>query len=87
VKAIASMNVNDKSQLLQILDMAIEAELISAKFYHHGATLTADPRTKRMFERLEKEEDGHYNFLTAEKSALTGDLYWFSRGESSMMEE
>ena len=87
VKAIASMNVNDKSQLLQVLDMAIEAELIAAKFYHHGATLTADPKTKRMFEQLEKEEDGHYNFLVAEKSALTGDTYWFSMGDSSMMEE
>ena len=87
VKAITSMNISDRSQLLQVLDMAIEAELIAAKFYHHGTTLTADPRTKRMFEQLEKEEDSHYNFLVAEKSALTGDLYWFALGDSSMMEE
>ncbi len=87
VEAISSMNVNDKSQLLQILEMAIEAELISARFYRQGSSLTADPGTKRMFERLEKEEDGHYNFLVAEKSALTGDLYWFTIGDSSIMEE
>jgi len=87
VKAISSMDVNSRSQVLQVLDMAVEAELLSAKFYHHGATLTADPKTKRMFEQLEKEEDGHYNFLVAEKSALTGDLYWFSIGDSSMLEE
>jgi len=87
VKAISSMNVNSRSQVLQVLEMAIEAELLAAKFYHHGVTLTADPKTKRMFEQLEKEEDGHYNFLVAEKSAMTGDFYWFSIGDSSMLEE
>jgi len=87
LSAILSMNIGEKSQLIQVLDMAIEAELISARFYHHGVTLTADPQTKRTFEQLEKEEDGHYNFLVAEKSALTGDLYWFTMGDSSLMEE
>lgn len=87
VKAISSMDITEESQLIQVLDMAIEAELISARFYKKGSTLTADPGTKKTFERLEKEEDGHYNFLVAEKSALTGDLYWFSIGDSSMMEE
>lgn len=87
VKAITSMDINDRSQLLQVLEMAIEAELTAARFYHHGAGLTADPKTKKMFEQLEKEEDGHYNYLVAEKSALTGDLYWFSIGDSSLMEE
>lgn len=87
VKAISAMDINEKSQLLQVIDMAIEAELVSARFYKRGATLSEDSRTKRVFEQLEKEEDGHYNFLTAEKSALSGDLYWFSIGDSSMMEE
>ena len=87
VGAISAMAVNDKSQLLQVLDMAIEAELVAARFHQRGAILTQDPKTRRIFEQLEKEEDGHYNFLVAEKSALSGDLYWFSMGESSMMEE
>jgi rubrerythrin len=87
VGAISAMTVSDRSQLLQVLDMAIEAELVAAKFYQRGATLAADPKTRSIFEQLEKEEDGHYNFLVAEKSALSGDLYWFSMGESSMMEE
>ncbi len=87
VGAISAMKVEDKSQLLQVLDMAIEAELVAARFYQKGATLTEDPKTRSIFEQLEKEEDGHYNFLVAEKSALSGDMYWFSRGESSMMEE
>ncbi len=87
VAAISAMKVNDKSQLLQVLDMAIEAELVAARFYQRGATLTQDSKTSRIFEQLEKEEDGHYNFLVAEKAALSGDMYWFSMGESSMMEE
>ena len=87
VGAISAMTVNDRSQLLQVLDMAIEAELVAARFYQRGATLAQDPKTRNIFEQLEKEEDGHYNFLVAEKSALSGDLYWFSMGESSMMEE
>lgn len=87
VGAISAMTVNDKSQLLQVLDMAIEAELVAARFYQRGATLTRDPKTRSIFEQLEKEEDGHYDFLVAEKSVLSGDLYWFSMGESSMMEE
>ncbi len=87
VGAISAMKIGDKSQLLQVLDMAIEAELVAARFYQRGATLTEDPKTIRIFEQLEKEEDGHYNFLVAEKAALSGDMYWFSMGESSMMEE
>lgn len=87
VGAISAMKIDDKSQLLQVLDMAIEAELVAAGFYQRGATLTQDSQTRRIFEQLEKEEDSHYNFLVAEKSALSGDMYWFSMGESSMMEE
>jgi len=87
VSAITAMDISDRTQLLQVLEMAIEAELTAAKFYHQGAALTADPKTKKMFEQLEKEEDGHYNYLVAEKSALTGDLYWFTLGDSSVMEE
>ncbi len=87
VGAISAMKVDDKSQLLQVLDMAIEAELVAARFYQRGAALTQDLKTRRIFEQLEKEEDDHYNFLVAEKAALSGDMYWFSMGESSMMEE
>lgn len=87
VKAISSMKVDDKSQVLQVLDMAIEAELLAAKFYQRGAVLTTDSKTREIFEELEGEEDGHYNLLVAEKASLSGDLYWFSMGESSLMEE
>jgi rubrerythrin len=87
VGAISAMKVDDKSQLLQVLDMAIEAELVAARSYQRCAALTQDSKIGRIFEQLEKEEDGHYNFLVAEKSTLSGDMYWFSMGESSMMEE
>jgi rubrerythrin len=87
LKAISSLKVDNRTQVLQVLDMAIEAETTSAKFYQRGATLTTDPKTRRIFEELEKEEDGHFNYLVAEKAALSGDLYWFSISDSAMMEE
>ena len=87
VAAIKSMDITEKTELLRLLDMAIEAELLAAKFYDRGAKLTPDPRTKNLFIELAAEEDGHYNMLVAEKAAIAGDHYWFSSGDSSMMEE
>ena len=87
IRAISSLRISDKTQVLQLLDMAIEAESISAKFYQRGASISPDPRTMRIFQELEREEDGHFNYLVAEKAALSGDLYWFSISDSAMMEE
>jgi rubrerythrin len=87
VKAIASLRVDDRTQVLAVLDMAIEAETTSAKFYQRGAAIAADSKTRLIFEELEAEEDGHFNYLVSEKAALTGDLYWFSINDSAMMEE
>jgi rubrerythrin len=87
IRAIAALQIDNKTQVLQVLDMAIEAETISAKFYHRGATLAADRKIREIFEELEREEDGHFNYLVSEKAALSGDLYWFSISDSAMMEE
>jgi rubrerythrin len=87
LKAIASLQIDNKTQVLQVLDMAIEAEVIAAKFYQRGAAISTDPQTRKIFEELEREEDSHFQYLTAEKAALSGDLYWFSIGDSAMMEE
>jgi rubrerythrin len=87
IRAISALRVNDKTQVLQVLDMAIEAEIISAKFYHRGAVISTDPRLITIFGELEREEDGHFNYLVAEKAALSGNLYWFSITDSAMMEE
>ena len=87
LKAISSLEINNKTQVLQVLDMAIEAEVIATKFYHRGAFIATDSKTRQVFEELEREEDSHFQYLTAEKAALSGDLYWFSIGDSAMMEE
>jgi rubrerythrin len=87
VKAIASLQVGNRTQVLQVLDMAIEAETIAAKFYQRGASLATDKKIRGIFEELEREEDAHFHYLTAEKSALSGDLYWFSISDAAMMEE
>ena len=87
VAAIKSMDITEKTELLRLLDMAIEAELLAAKFYDRGAKLTSDSKTKKLFTELAAEEDGHYNMLVAEKAAISGGHYWFSAGDSAMMEE
>jgi rubrerythrin len=87
IKAIASLRVDDRTQVLGIIEMAIEAETTSAKFYQRGAHIAGDNKTRLIFEELEREEDGHFNYLVSEKAALSGDLYWFSINDSAMMEE
>ena len=85
--AISDIKVDDKTHILDLLDKAINAEAISAKFYRQGAALVETPEAAKIFQKLENEEDGHYNYLMAERSALLGDLYWFSIPEAGMMEE
>ena len=87
VSAIKDMNPNERTQLIEFIDMAIEAERIAAAFYARGAKLTEDVAARKIFEEMEQEEDGHYNMLVAEKSALAGDDYWFDIGAAGMMEE
>jgi rubrerythrin len=87
IKAIASLRVNDRTQVLGVLEMAIEAETTSAKFYQRGASIATDNNIRLIFEELEREEDGHFNYLVSERAALSGDLYWFSISDSAMMEE
>ncbi|HBZ00124.1 MAG TPA: hypothetical protein DEO84_02275 [candidate division Zixibacteria bacterium] len=87
IKAIASLRVNDRTQVLGVLEMAIEAETTSAKFYQRGASIATDNKIRLIFEELEREEDGHFNYLVSERAALSGDLYWFSISDSAMMEE
>ena len=87
LKAISSLQIGDRTQVLQVLDMAIEAEATAAKFYQHGASISTDRKMRDIFEELEREEDGHFHYLTAERSSLSGDLYWFSISDSAMMEE
>jgi rubrerythrin len=87
IRAIAALRIDNRTQVLEVLDMAIEAESISAKFYQRGASLATDRKMREIFEELEREEDGHFNYLVSEKASMSGDLYWFSISDSAMMEE
>ncbi len=87
LRAIASLEVGDKTQVIEVIDMAIEAEATSTKFYQRGAAIATEPKLRRIFEELEKEEEGHYNYLQSEKAALSGDLYWFSISDTAALEE
>jgi rubrerythrin len=87
IRAIAALKVSDKTQVLDVLDMAIEAESIATKFYQRGAAIAADNKTRIVFEELQREEEAHYNYLVSEKNAITADYYWFSISDTAAMEE
>jgi len=87
IRAIAALKIDDKTQVLDVLDMAIEAEAIATKFYMRGVSIAADEKIRKVFEELQREEEAHFNYLISEKSAITADFYWFSISDTAAMEE
>jgi rubrerythrin len=85
VKAI-KVEVRDNTTAAEALDIGIRAEKEAYEFYSRSAEETHDPDAKKMFLMLAEQEDRHYNLLTAEKQALTGQFYWFDAATPGMME-
>ena len=85
VKTI-KVEVRDNTTAAEALDIGIKAEKEAYEFYSKNAEDTEDPDAKKMFLMLAEQEDRHYNLLTAEKQALTGQFYWFDAGTPGMME-
>jgi rubrerythrin len=85
VKTI-KVEVRDNTTAAEALDIGIKAEREAYDFYTKSAEETQDPDAKKMFLMLAEQEDRHYNLLTAEKQALTGQFYWFDVGTPGMME-
>ncbi len=79
--------LKDIKSEMEYINLAIEAELASTRFYKEGAEKIKDPDMKRILENLSDEEDGHYNMLMAEKQAIGGNYYWFSAGEGAPLED
>lgn len=71
----------------KLLDMAIDAELRTARFYRAEEEKSVNAEIRAVFAELVVEEDGHYNLLMAERESLRGNISWFSFGDSAMMEE
>jgi rubrerythrin len=85
VKTI-KVEVRDNTTAAEALDIGIKAEKEAYEFYNKSASETRDPDAKKMFLMLAEQEDRHFNLLTAEKQALTGQFYWFDVGTPGMME-
>ncbi len=71
----------------RMIELAMEAERLTAKHYKDGEAKATDPQTRKVFAELTAEEDGHYDMLAAEREALRGNINWFSYEGSGMMEE
>ncbi|MBD3234582.1 MAG: hypothetical protein GF315_12725 [candidate division Zixibacteria bacterium] len=84
-KALKGTRISDDISVPDLLDIAIEAEAASRDYYDEGEKSTEDESVKAVFRRLAEEEDGHFNLLTAEKTALAG-LDWFAAGSSGQFE-
>ena len=52
-----------EKELLAILEQAIEEERHSAGRYRRGAELSSDPESKKMFEKLVRDEEMHERVL------------------------
>ncbi len=80
------VGVRDNTTAFEALDLGIKAEKEAYQFYIKSSEEAKDPEAKRMFLMLAEQEDRHYNILTAEKQALTGQFYWFSLDTPGIME-
>ena len=80
------VEVRDNTTASEALDIGIKAEKEAYEFYSKSAEQTQDPDAEKMFLMLAEQEDRHFNLLTAEKQALTGQFYWFDSGTPGMME-
>ncbi|MGB2770022.1 MAG: ferritin family protein [Candidatus Zixiibacteriota bacterium] len=80
------VEVRDNTTAAEALDIGIKAEKEAYEFYSKAAEEIEEPDAKKMFLMLAEQEDGHYNLLTAEKQALTGQFYWFDSDTPGMME-
>ncbi len=84
-KVLKEDRLSDDVTVPGLLNIAIEAEASSRDYYMEGEKNTKDEEIKKVFGRLADEEDGHFNLLTAEKSALAG-IDWYSIGSSGEFE-
>jgi rubrerythrin len=72
---------------MEFINLAIEVELATSKFYDREKNLVNDPEFQAIFDQLADEEYNHYQLLQAEKDALGGNYHWFSYDSTSPMED
>ncbi len=77
----------EEADKFRLLELAIEAERLTAVHYKKGEDKTDNPATRKVFAELVAEEDGHFNMLMAEREGLRGNIHWFTYDDSAMLEE
>lgn len=85
-KVFSKGKLDSRRTELEIINLAIEAELTSMKFYQTAQKEFADPQLLALFDQLADEEHSHYQILQAEKEALGGNYHWFSMDEGAPQE-
>ena len=61
---------------LQVLTLAMEREKGGHDFYRDAAEKTSDPKGKRMFEWLARQEMNHFQKLSSQREALAENKEW-----------
>jgi rubrerythrin len=77
----------DEADKFRLLELAIEAERLTARHYKKGEDKADNPQTRKVFSELVAEEDGHFNMLMAEREGLRGNIHWFTYDDQAMLED
>ncbi len=76
----------NKNTEIDLINLAIEAEIAATKYYQDQRNLIDNPVFREIFDKLAAEEHDHYEMLTAERNAISGNHHWFSYDHNSPME-
>ncbi len=79
--------LKDLKSEVEYINLAIDAELVTTKFYKEGMNVVDDKEFKDILYQLAEEENSHYEILMAEREALAGNYYWFSTDDTAPMED
>lgn len=63
---------SEYSELLRILEEAVQREISAAKLYREGAAKANYQRAKELLEKLSKEEEHHREILTGLYQEIAG---------------
>lgn len=77
----------EEADKFRLLDLAIEAERLTARHYKKGEDKADNREARKVFSELVAEEDGHFNMLMAEREGLRGNIHWFTYDDQAMLED
>jgi len=80
-------DISEQTSALEAVSLALNEEKKAMEMYKRGEETAQDSDSKKMFNQLMLDEQGHYNLLSAEYQMLSGGLYWFILDQPGIMEE